>query len=432
MKTRHFAIILLGILGLPAASGQPTYTREVSRILQAKCQQCHRPNDIAPMELSTYEQAVDWAQDIKRVVNEGLMPPWKPVEGHGKFRDSFGLTAQEKQDLLAWIDGGTPQGEMTDMPEPLPVRGEWYLGEPHRMLQMPEAYTPQRGKDIYRCFVMDPKLTEDQFVSAMDLLPGNRKSVHHVTVYLDSTGKAEKLDAADPEPGYSCLGGPGTFDAQSASQNSLAALSQMLGTWTPGSRPALLPEGVGMFLSKDAKIVMQVHYYSAISSEADQTRLGLYFTPKRAERILLFLPLTQRRIAIPPDDPAAKVVATFTFPPLMDAKIISVLPHAHLLATDFKVEALRPDGSTESLIWIDKWDFNWQNSYTYERELPVAAGTRLTGTCTYNNTTSNPRNPSNPTRLVTWGENTEDEMCVTFVGLTFDNQERLGLGGQQP
>ena len=409
------------------AYGQPTYAREVSRIVQGKCQQCHRPNDIAPMAFSTYDQLVDWAPDIKRVVNEGIMPPWKPVAGHGKFRDAFGLTAQEKQDLIAWIDGGTPMGDEADMPDPLADRGEWALGDPDKVVKMTEPFTPLRGRDTYRCFVIDPQLTEDKYVSAVDVLPGNRKSVHHVILYLDSSGKAEQLDAADEGPGYSCLGGPGTFDFSLNSLTDTDALNVTLGGWAPGARPHHLPTGVGMFLPKKAKIVMQVHYYTNVSLDADQTRLGLYYAPGNVERRLFFLPLAQTNLAIPAGDPAHQA-RPLQFPifPGIQGKVINVFPHMHLLGTDIKVEATRL-GKTETLIWIDKWDFNWQGSYTYEEPVTIPVGTTLSLSCTYDNSANNPRNPSNPPKTVRWGEQTTDEMCVGFLGVTLDQQSALGL-----
>lgn len=416
-----FAFTLSGL----AVHGQPTYTREVSRILQSKCQQCHRAGDIAPMELATYEQTVDWAADIKRVINEGIMPPWKPVEGHGKFKDGYGLTAQEKQDLLAWIDGGTPQGAIEDMPEPLPERGDWVLGEPDQIVQMPEPYTPARGRDVYRCFVIDPQLDGDKFVSAVDMLPGNRKSVHHVILYLDNTGAAEKLDAAEEGAGYTCYGGPG-FDPVSASNLSVDALSVTLGGWAPGARPQHLPEGVGMFLGKNTKIVMQVHYYTNVSLDPDQTRVGLYYAKGNVKSRMFFLPLVQQRLMLPAGNPKAQVNYSLTLPPLFDAKVINIFPHMHLLGTDIKVEAVRGN-TTTPLVWIDKWDFNWQGAYTYQEPIPVAALTSLRMTCTYDNSAANPRNPSNPPKVVRWGEGTEDEMCVAFLGVTFDRQGLLGL-----
>jgi len=420
--------VVLACSLMGAVYGQPTFHKEVSRILQGKCQQCHRPNDIAPMELTTYEQAVDWAQDIKRVVNEGIMPPWKPVAGHGKFRDGYGLTEQEKQDLLAWIDGGTPLGDAADRPEPLPARGEWSLGTPDKEFSMPEPFTPVRGRDIYRCFVIDPQLDEDKNVSAIDVLPGNRKSVHHVILYLDTTGEAEKLDAEEEGPGYSCYGGPGTplLSANGVGNLSLDLLSFSLGGWAPGARAQHLPAGTGMFLSKRAKIVMQVHYFTSVSVEPDQTRIGLYYSPGRVDKRLIFLPMVQTRLALQPGDANASVNFNFLLPPLLDAKVINIFPHMHLLGTDIKVEAMRGNTVTP-LIWIDKWDFNWQGAYTYEEPVALPALTNLRLTCKYDNSANNPRNPSNPPKLVRWGEGTEDEMCVAFLGVTLNNGALFGL-----
>ena len=409
------------------AFAQPTYTREVSRIVQSKCQQCHREGDIAPFALSTYDDAVTWAADIKRVVNEGLMPPWKPVAGHGEFRDSYALTAQEKQDLLAWIDGGTPKGEDADMPAPLPVKGDWVLGDPDKIVQMPEPFPTLRGRDMYRCFVIDPQLSEDKFISAIDVLPGNRKSVHHVILYLDTTGEAEQLDAKEEGPGYTCYGGPGTSLTGNLNPNNLSSLLSIgasLGGWAPGTRPHHLPDGVGMFLDKKAKIVMQVHYYTNLNTDPDQTRIGLYYSQKKVDRRLLYVPLVQTNLAIPPNSADYTANFNFTVPLFLDFKIVNIFPHMHLLGREIKVEAIR-NRETVPLMFIDKWDFNWQGPYNYVNPVDVPAFTQLRMTCKYDNTTNNPRNPSNPPKLVRWGEGTEDEMCVTFIGVTLNNENLL-------
>jgi len=414
------------LLAAVAARGEVTYTKEVSRILQAKCAQCHRPNDIAPFELSTYEQAVTWAIDIERVVTEGIMPPWKPVEGHGNFRDSFALTADEKRDLLAWIRGGMPKGDETDLPPPLANKADWPLGEPDRVVEMPQAYAPPRGRDVYRCFVLDPQIDSDKWVSAVDVLPGNRQSVHHAILYLDSSGEAERLDRQDEEPGYSCYGGPGfsivgqNFDGLFG----LLGLDATLGGWAPGARARHLPDGIGMRLRRTAKIVMQVHYYSALSTEPDRTRVGIYYSTKPVEKGLYYFPLFQTRLEIPAGASKHEVRAQFAMPPFFDARAILTFPHMHLLGREIRTEIEPPRESAKPLLWIDKWDFNWQGAYTYVEPVKIPAFTRLRLTCTYDNSANNPRNPNDPPKVVRWGEETSDEMCINFLGLTFDN-ERL-------
>jgi hypothetical protein len=419
---------LLGLfaLGTMVAAAQPTFTRDIAKIFQAKCQQCHREGDIAPFPLDSYEAAKDWAEDIKRVVNAGLMPPWKPVAGHGRFRGDFSLTVDEKIQLNLWLDGGLERGEESDLPAPLEGKGEWVHGEPDFIAQMPEAYTPPRGKDMYRCFVLPTGFDETRWVNATDVLPGDRRAVHHVILYLDTTGEAEKLDAKEEGPGYTCYGGPGT----PLNFTDLLTSSITLGGWAPGTRPAPLPEGIAMELPPKARLVMQVHYYTRSGATADQTRVGLYFSKEKVRQRLRFIPVVpldarQRvNMEIPAGAAEHSIKSSYIIPPFFDAHIVNVFPHMHLLGTQIKLEVLPPAGEAKPLIFIDKWDFNWQGPYTYMEPVGVAAFNRIQLTCTYNNSESNPRNPNNPLKLVTWGEGTEDEMCLGFVGLTFD-RERL-------
>src|SRR4051812_12566914 len=137
----------------PDHQAGPTYHKQISRILQAKCEICHREGDIAPFALKDYQTASLWAEDIKRVVNDGIMPPWKPVAGHGEFKNSFALTADERQAILKWISAGAPEGDPDDAPTPLPDRGEWPLGSPDQIMSMVQDFIPPRGRDVYRCFV---------------------------------------------------------------------------------------------------------------------------------------------------------------------------------------------------------------------------------------------------------------------------------------
>ena len=246
-----FALLALA----PLAIAQVTYTKEISRLFQEKCQGCHRAGDIAPFALDSYEAAKTWSTDIQRVVTERIMPPWKPVDEHGKFKNDFGLTEAERQMLLDWLAAGAPEGDPADTPEAMPETGEWQLGEPDAIISMPELYNVPRRKDIYRCFVVPAGFDEDVWVKAVQIVPGNRQVAHHVILYIDETGKSAELDAKDEEPGYECFGGPGDGVQLSA--------GTMLGGWVPGSRQALLPEGVGLLLPKGARIIIQMHYFPA-------------------------------------------------------------------------------------------------------------------------------------------------------------------------
>jgi hypothetical protein len=415
------------LLVAAVATAQITYTRDVASIFQAKCQICHRSGDIAPFTLDTFEAASDWRDDIKRVITEGRMPPWKPVPGHGEFRGNFSLTDEEKRKIVDWVDTGAARGEDTDLPPPPEPRGDWVLGEPDLVVQMSEPYAPPRGKDMYRCFVIPTNFDTQRFVSAVDILPGDRRSVHHVILYLDTSGKAEELDARDEGPGYTCFGGPGT-PVELLALETVLGNGVTLGGWAPGTRPNHLPDGIGMHVPAKAKIVMQVHYYGRRAGAEDQTRVGLYFNKTPVNKRLLWfpiLPLDSRGridLNIPADAERHEAKAEFIVPPLLDAKVINVFPHMHLLGREIKMDVLKPDRTEVSLGFINDWDFNWQGPYTFVDPVAIPAFSRVRLSCTYNNSASNPRNPNNPVKPVSWGEGTEDEMCVNFLGITLDRE----------
>lgn len=407
------AATLLLVTGI--TFGQPTYSKEVSRIFQAKCQQCHRDNDIAPFALKDYDTALAWSEDIKRVVSEKIMPPWKPVAGFGEFRDSFALSSEERQTILDWIAAGAPQGEAADMPDPSPDRGLWALGEPDLVLSMPKEFNVPRGKDVYRCFVLPGTFDNMQYASAFDVLPGDRKLVHHVLLFADAKGDAAKLDGLDGQPGYDCFGSPGIP----------LSINSVLAGWAPGQRPRLLPDGIGVQIPKGSQVVMQVHYFPVGRSGVDLTRIGVYFSQKDIQQTLYNIPVLNTGFKIPANAEQAQVNANFLVLPFLDAKVITVYPHMHLLGTRIKVEVNDAKQNSTPLIFIDSWDFNWQGPYTLADPLAVKSGSTVKLTCTYNNSESNPKNPNNPIVPVGWGERTTDEMCLAFLGVTLDNEKLL-------
>lgn len=409
---------LFALLGFaPLAEAQVTYSKEISRLYQAKCQGCHRSGDIAPFVLDSYEAASRWGEDIQRVLTAKLMPPWKPVEAEGKFKNDYGLTDSERQLILDWYKAGAPEGDPAELPEPLPETGGWQLGEPDAVISMPELYDVPRRKDIYRCFVVPTGFDEDMWMKAVQVLPGNRQVVHHVILYLDETGKSAALDAKDEEPGYECFGGPG--------DGVDVGLSTMLGGWVPGTRTSMLPDGVGILVPKGARVIIQMHYFPAGKQHSDQTKVGLYFA-KREEKMskrMVYLPVLNTRFRIPA---GAKDYAVTASAPTLPSDVYMVVPHMHLIGK--KIEIAKSNlftRNTETLIKIDDWDFNWQGFYSFVKPVRLGLLEQLRLTCRFDNSADNPRNPSNPLKPVQWGEGTEDEMCIAFLGLTFDDQSLL-------
>jgi hypothetical protein len=277
---------------------------------------------------------------------------------------------------------------------------------------MAEAYTvPARASDIYRCFVIPTNFSEDRWVAKVEYAPGDRKLVHHVLSYIDTSSAAEALDRADPGPGYTCFGGPGF-----ASAGGLAG-------WAPGVQPRVMADGVGMLLPKGANVVLQMHYNnSATENRTDRTRVALHFAKSPIDKRQRGMAISNRTFAIPPGERRHEVRGSLTVPVGRDLHANTIAPHMHLLGREMKVTATYPDGTVRPLIHIDDWDFNWQGNYTFAQPIPLPGGTRIDMVAVFDNSAENPRQPSKPPRPVNWGEGTTDEMAIVFLGITVDGE----------
>lgn len=393
----------------PAADPSPTYTREISRILFANCVNCHRPGEVGPFSLLTYQDAFKKSDMIVRMVSRHRMPPWKAEPQEHKFMDERRLSDAEIQTIRRWVDAGAPQGNPKDMPPYPRFSSDWQLGRPDMVVKMPEPYTvPAEGRDVYRCFVIPSKLLEGKTVSAVEFKPGNRAVVHHALFFLDTSGKARELDAKDPEPGYKTFGGPGFLP------------SGALGGWAPGATYHFLPEGVGRAMPKGSDIVFQMHYHPSGKPEVDQSTLAIYFTRKPAENLLIGLPLGTRTIDIPAGESNHHISTEFTLPVGLTA--YGITPHMHLIGRAMTAVAHLPNGKSIQLIKITDWDFNWQDQYLYAKPLNLPRGTRIAIDAWYDNSDANPRNPKNPPERVKHGEQTFNEMCYCFLNVVPDSK----------
>jgi hypothetical protein len=175
----------------PAPVTGPTFSKEVVRIFQQHCQTCHHEGDIAPFSLVTYAEARPYAALIKFMTQSRAMPPWKPEQGCGDFKDERRLTDGEIDTLAKWVDAGAPEGNRADLPQPLDFSGGWALGQPDAVYKMAEPFTPPEGQDTYRCFPIPTNLTSTGYVKAVDTRPGDRETVHHVITFIDSFGQSE-------------------------------------------------------------------------------------------------------------------------------------------------------------------------------------------------------------------------------------------------
>ena len=391
------------------ASAQITYAHDVAPILQRQCETCHRPGQIGPMALTSYAQAAAWRGDIKRYTSSRQMPPWKADPNAGDFQDARRLSTHEIATLAKWADAGAPEGDPKDLPAPAHFNDDWALGKPDMVLQPSRAYHVEAdGGDVYRCYVIPTDFTQDRYVSAVDVQPGNRAVVHHVIAFIDGDGRSANLDNHEKEPGYTSFGGVG-FTPTGA-----------LGGWAPGMTAHYLPAGVATQVPKGARIVLQVHYHKDGKPETDLSRVGLYFAKGPVDKTLHVIPMIHG-LQIPAAD-ARYTVTTTSAPSPINYHLIAITPHMHLLGRVMKLTAIKPDGTKVPLVSVSDWDFNWQSTYFYKEPLALPAGTRVVMTATYDNSAHNPRNPNTPPRAVTWGEQTTDEMCIAFLHYTLDRE----------
>jgi hypothetical protein len=400
-----------------------SYHRDVLPILQERCQGCHRPGEIGPFSLLNYSQAKKWAGDIKEFTRTRQMPPWRPNAG-AEFVGERRLTEKEIATLAAWADGGTPEGDPKDAPAAVRFPSGWQLGEPDLVLEPKDDFVlGPTGPDVFRSFVFPTDLPGDRFVIAYEVRPSNPKIVHHTLHVLDTQGRARRLEKREQErekrpnetdsgPGYSSRMGPGFFPP-----------SGDVGGWAPGLRPYFLPEGVGFYMPRGADVVMQVHYHRNGRTEKDRTRLGLYLSKKPDMKPIQPLIVPGQFLFLPAGVENHKVSGSVWV--ASDCVLHTITPHMHLLGKDIKVTMTPPGGDTTTLIAIDPWDYNWQETYYFKQPIRVKAGTKFTVESHYDNSAKNPNNPSSPPRTVFVGEETTNEMCFGFIGAT--NEERGAL-----
>lgn len=395
-----------------------TYAKHIAPIIQEYCQPCHRPGEVAPFSLMTYRDVYTWRKEIVKVVEARQMPPWKPLPGYGEFQGERRLTEEQIALIRKWVELGAPLGDPKDLPPPKQFPSGWRLGEPDIVFEMPEEYeVGPTGDDEYRHFVIPTNFDRDVFVRAIDIQPGNRNTVHHVLVFVDTTGTARRLDAADPKPGYAAFGWPGFVPAG------------MLGGWAPGFSPSVLPPGTGYRLPKGADVVLQIHYYRTGKPERDRTRVGIYLekspNPTPVGIVWILNPLFR----IPAGAERHEVRAMWIAP--RDVEVVAITPHMHLLGREIKVVAELPDGSQKVLIWINDWDFKWQDTYHYKTPVKLPRGTRVVVYAYYDNSEKNPNNPNRPPKDVTWGERTQDEMCLVFLHVLGEEGTGFRVGSRR-
>lgn len=337
------------------------------------------------------------------------MPPWKPAPGYGHFVGERRLTQTEIDAVVKWADAGAPRGNPSGEPPKPRFTSGWQLGEPGLIVEMPKPYVvPAHADDQYVCFVLPVKIPADTYVRAIEFRPSNRKILHHALIFASNSHPARME--------YPCFGTPGFIGASA------------YGGWTPGSGVIAMPEGAAAKLRAGVDLVVQSHFHSRGEAEAEQSRIGFYFTATPPTKTVMDVGLVSKAIDIPPGDSNYKVRDHFELP--VDVLAIGIVPHAHYICRDMKGWAILPDGRRRWLIWIPQWDFNWQDQYRYAEPIPLPAGTRVEMEFTYDNSAANPHNPNQPPKRVTWGGGSADEMAGLHIQVVPVRAEDAGELGR--
>ena len=398
------------------AAGSPTFAKDVAPILQAKCQDCHRPGSIAPMSLLTYEETRPWARSIKERVATRQMPPWHIDKAVGvqKFKNDMSLSDDQIGTITQWVDSGAPFGDAKDMPPPRqwPTDNEWQaaklLGQPDLvMTSAPYTMPPQHQDAWFRPLSAIP-VTEPRWVRAVEMRPGTlkgRRIIHHAVAYLAQDDK----DAS---------GFPG-------SGNRELDRRAMLMEWAVGKQFDFYRPNTGKLLLPGAKISWDEHIHAVGEEITSTVQLGIWLYPKGQEPKYRTYLTPFPGLSGPLDIPPSSITQNEGFMVLKQAaRLENFQPHMHLRGKAMELAAILPDGTSQVVSYVGNFNFNWMTNYIYDDDAaPVfPKGTVIHVTAWHDNTRANKNNPD-PDQWVGYGDRTVDEMAHGWVNVTYISDE---------
>lgn len=387
---------LIGRIKKKEIQSDINYSNQISRILQNHCMECHRQGELAPMELSSFDEVVGWSDMIVEVIDDQRMPPWHADPAHGEFKNERRMTSDEKQMIRDWVAAGSPEGNPADLPKAKDYGSisEWRLPrEPDLIVNMSTdaLKIPSNGVIDYQYFVADPGFKKDTWVTAAEIIPGDRGVVHHSICFV------RPPDGADMR-----LGG-------------------WLAAYVPGQKPPSYDPRQGRLIPAGSKLVFQQHYTTNGQATEDMTRIGLVLGDEtQIEHQLLTLIAMNQSFVIRAGDANANVSGTFERLP-QTGELLGFSPHMHFRGKSFTLDATFSETISikrdSTLLKVPNYDFNWQHIYELKNPIPLQEIETLDFDVTFDNSSSNPANPD-PTELVMWGDQTDEEMAVAFAFVT--------------
>ncbi|MCI0332552.1 MAG: tetratricopeptide repeat protein, partial [Planctomycetes bacterium] len=386
-----------------ANAADVTFNRDVAPIIFANCSKCHRPGEVAPFSLLTYDDVRRRAKQIAEVTRRRFMPPWLPQPEHGEFAGARRLSDHDIDTLARWAASGAVEGNAADLPPAPAFVDGWQLGPPDLVLESPPYTLVAGGGDEFRNFVIPIELTSPQWVESIELRPVNPRVTHHARLGVDRTYESLRRDAEDDAPGYEGMAWGQDPDGQ-------------LVSWAPGMVARRGTPGAAWRLYPKTCLVLHTHMQPSGKQEAVQFRVGIHFAEQPPDEQPVMLRIGSRDIDIRPGESHHVVADEFVVP--VDIDVHSIFPHAHSLCREMHVVAKLPDDSQQPLVWIKHFDENWHDNYRYVEPVRLPRGARLVSTFVYDNTDANVRNRNHSPRRVVYGSNVADEMADVYLQVT--------------
>jgi hypothetical protein len=402
---------LLFASALSAAAQPVTFSKDVLPVLEKRCQGCHRPGEAAPFSLLTYEESRPWAKAMKEAVLLRKMPPWFADPHIGQFSNDRSLSETEIATLVAWSDQGAPQGDPKDAPVPLQFLAGWRIPKPDVVIEMPnDFHVPASGVLDLQHIVVPSGFTEDRWIQCAEVRPGNPALVHHIVIFTREPGskwlKAAKIGVPfDPDP------------KKHPRKKDDGVPGESIAGYAPGAFPIPLPPGQAILIKAGSDIVFQVHYTTNGKPGTDRSKLGIVFAPGPPKQRVATLAAYNDNLKIPAGDPNYRLDSVFDLG--AEVQLTSLEPHMHNRGKDFEFRAIYPDGQTETLLRVLNYSFSWQLTYALAKPIVLPKGTRIQCTAHFDNSANNPNNPD-PSKDVSWGDQTFDEMMIGFFSVAFD------------
>jgi len=397
--------VILTLCALPATirGGQRhpvTFNKDVAPLIFEHCTACHRPGEVAPFSLMTYDDVRSRARLIADATARRFMPPWMPEPGHGELSGSRRLSDGEIQTIQEWVEDGAVEGDVKDRPAIPVYTPGWQLGQPDVVLMMPEAFTmPASGPDLFRNFVLPVPLPSRRYVRAVEFRP-NTQAIHHARILVDDSRESRWRDAKGEGVGFGGMDAPGAHFPD----------GHFLG-WAAGKSPSVTK--LPWPLDPATDLVVQAHLKPTGRQERVQVSVGLYFAEKPPATSPLMVRLGNQTFDIPAGESNYVVSDSYVLP--IDVDVLRIYPHAHYLGKRMIVSARTHDGRVERLLSIPAWDFNWQEDYEYVKPVSLSRGTTIFMYYMYDNSAANPHNPNAPPSKVSFGPEATDEMAELLL-----------------